>query len=511
MNRFDILKHIVTEWRFSLNIIGAKLKEVSKSVLPILGLVLMLHFFVVPLPIPMLVRFIAGTFLVITGLTLFLLGVELAIPPLGSYTGKALSKSKSIWILLMAGLILGFFISVAEPGLLVFANQVAFVSQGSISSLLILVVVSLGLAIMVAVGFLRIFYNIPLHRILIILYGLVFLFSLTVSKEFLAIAFDASGATTGILAVPFILTLSFGISKLKKDSKASEKDSFGLVAIASVGAILAVLMLDTFGANQNFSATLTSNINTTTSIIQPFLQALFPSLGESVMAVFPLGVIFLLLQRWVFMLRKKEVRKIAIGFAYVLLGLLIFLLGVNAGFMDVGTYLGQTLVVRNPFIIIAVGFILGALTILAEPAVYVLTHQIEEVTAGYIQRISVLIPLSIGVGLAVALSVIRILVPEIQLWHYLLPGYIISLTMMFFVPKLFVGIAFDAGGVATGPVTATFILAFIQGAAFAFEGADLLIDGFGMIALVAMIPIITLQSLGLIYKQTSKKQGGARK
>jgi len=493
-----------------LNIITTKLKEVSGSVLPILGLVLGLHFWVVPLPSVMLWRFLIGTLLVIFGLTLFLLGVELGITPLGSLTGKALSKSKSLFVLLISGLILGFFISVAEPGLLVLANQVNVVSSGSISSHSILIIVSIGMAIMISVGFLRIFFNIPLFKLLLVLYGLVFVFSLFTSRAFLAIAFDASGATTGILAVPFILTLSFGISKLKKDSKASEKDSFGLVAIASIGAILSVLIFDVFTPDQTFTATLTSSLETSTSVIAPFFNVISASLFESLMAIFPLAVIFMVLQKLFFKLKRLAVRKMITGFVYVLIGLLLFLMGVNAGFMDVGTYLGQTLVLKQPIIIIMVGFILGALTILAEPAVYVLTHQIEEVTSGYIPRLAVLLPLSLGVGLAIALSVIRILVPSIQLWHYLLPGYIISLGLMFFVPKLFIGIAFDAGGVATGPVTATFILAFVQGAAFTYEGADLLIDGFGMIAMVAMIPIITLQILGLIFKKITQKKGGAK-
>lgn len=493
-----------------MNIITTKLKEVSGSVLPILGLVLGLHFWVVPLPSVMLWRFLIGTLLVIFGLTLFLLGVELGITPLGSLTGKALSKSKSLFVLLISGLILGFFISVAEPGLLVLANQVNVVSSGSISSHSILIIVSIGMAIMISVGFLRIFFNIPLFKLLLVLYGLVFVFSLFTSRAFLAIAFDASGATTGILAVPFILTLSFGISKLKKDSKASEKDSFGLVAIASIGAILSVLIFDVFTPDQTFTATLTSSLETSTSVIAPFFNVISASLFESLMAIFPLAVIFMVLQKLFFKLKRLAVRKMITGFVYVLIGLLLFLMGVNAGFMDVGTYLGQSLVVKQPIIIIIVGFILGALTILAEPAVYVLTHQIEDVTSGYIPRLAVLLPLSLGVGLAIALSVIRILVPSIQLWHYLLPGYIISLGLMFFVPKLFIGIAFDAGGVATGPVTATFILAFVQGAAFTYEGADLLIDGFGMIAMVAMIPIITLQILGLIFKKVTQKKGGAK-
>ena len=222
----------------------------------------------------------------------------------------------------------------------------------------------------------------------------------------------------------------------------------------------------------------------------------------------PLLVILLVLQVVFFKLKKRELRKLITGFGFAVIGLFVFLLGVNAGFMDVGTSIGNNLAsMDNKAYIIVVGFVLGVVTILAEPAVYVLTHQIEDVTSGYVKRKAVLVPLALGVGIAVGLSVIRVLVPGIQLWHYLVPGYIICLTLMFFTPKLFVGIAFDAGGVATGPVTATFILAFIQGAANAFEGADLMADGFGMIAMVAMIPIITLEVLGLIFKVKSKEKG----
>lgn len=226
------------------------------------------------------------------------------------------------------------------------------------------------------------------------------------------------------------------------------------------------------------------------------------------MAILPLVVILVSMQFISFKLKRREIRKLITGFIFAFVGLLFFLVGVNAGFMDVGTSLGKILVMLdNKAYIVIFGFILGALTILAEPAVYVLTRQIEDVTSGYVNRKAVLIPLALGVGIAVALSVIRVLIPEVKLWHYLLPGYIISIGLMFFIPKLFIGIAFDAGGVATGPVTATFILAFIQGAAHAFEGADLMADGFGMIAMVAMLPIITLETLGFIFGLKTKSKG----
>ncbi len=488
-----------------MSVIISKLKEVTSSVLPITILVLILHFTITPMDTTLIIRFLIGSLFIVIGLLLFLLGVDLGIAPLGKLTGASVAKTNRLWIVLIAGLILGFFVSIAEPGLMVLANQVDVVTSGKIPGISILVVVSVGLAIMLSLGFLRIFYNVPLWKVLLVVYTIIFGLAIFVSREFLAISFDASGATTGILAVPFILSLSLGISKLKKDSKASEKDSFGLVAVASSGAILSVMFLNLISNTGEFTAGLDVGISDTSSIIRPFLVIIPGLIKESLLAMLPLLVILLVMQKISFRLRKRELRKLLTGFLFALAGLLIFLIGVNAGFMDVGISIGNDLALKeNKAIIIIIGFVLGVVTILAEPAVYVLTQQIEEVTSGYVKKIAVLIPLSIGVGLAVALSVVRILVYEIQLWHYLVPGYIICLLLMFFTPKLFVGIAFDAGGVATGPITATFILAFIQGAAHAYEGADLMVEGFGMIAMVAMIPIITLEILGLIFKIKSR-------
>jgi len=494
-----------------LYVIKSKFMEVLTSVLPITVMVLLLHFTLTPMEGPMIWRFLFGAALIMVGLTLFLIGVDIGVTPLGDHTGTALAKSNKLWIVLIAGVVLGFFISIAEPGLLVLADQVGFVTSGQISSMSILMIVSIGLALMLALGFLRIFYNYPLYKMLMVLYVLIFGLSIFTSREFLAISFDASGATTGILAVPFILSLSLGISKMKKDSKASEKDSFGLVAIASTGAILGVMLLDLFTKNTSFNADIESVVTVSDSILKPFIALIPDMLFESIIAMSPLVVILLVLQKAVFKLQKREFRKMVTGFIYGFIGLVIFLIGVNGGFMDVGTFIGTALaLLDNKIPIVVIGFIIGLVTILAEPAVHVLTHQIEEVTSGYVKRIAVLVPLSLGVGLAVALSVIRILIPEIQLMHYLVPGYIISLGLMFVVPKLFVGIAFDAGGVATGPMTATFILAFVQGAAHAYEGADMLVDGFGMIAMVAMAPIITLQLLGLVFQSKAKKKGAVK-
>lgn len=490
-----------------LKLLINKFKEVSMSVLPISLIVILINFTIVPLKGNLLSKFLLGSVLVIVGLVMFLTGVDNAIIPLGEEIGSFISKKNKLWIVILAGLILGFFISVAEPALIVLSNQVSSVTSYQISSIIILVTVSVGLSVMLTFGFLRIFYNIALHKLLFVIYILIAILSLFASKEFLAISFDASGATTGVLAVPFILALSVGISNLKKDSKASEEDSFGLVALASSGAIIGVLLLDLFSKTQEFIPSAPAVVDSTSPVIYSFIKLIGPYFKESVISILPLFIIFVVLSKVAFKISKNMIKRITIGFVFAFIGLLIFLSGINGGFMDVGTIIGERLVMmNNKLIIIIISFILGVVTIIAEPAVYVLTHQIEDVTGGYVRRKSVLVSLAVGVGAAISLSVIRILTPGLDLWSYLLPGYIIALGLMFITPKLFVGIAFDAGGVATGPITATFIMAFIQGAAHAYPKADILVDGFGMIAMVAMMPIITLQILGLIFEKKSRKK-----
>lgn len=490
------------------NIFLEKLKDNLFTVAPISIIVLVLNFTITPMSGSLVIQFLIGSVLIVFGLALFLIGVDIGITPLGDKTGETLAKSNKIWIAVIGGLILGFFISIAEPGLMVLANQVDSITAGQISGMSILMVVSIGLAIMLAAGFVRVFYNFPLYKLLIILYLIIGAMAVFTTPEFLGIAFDASGATTGILAVPFILALAVGISSMKKDSKASEKDSFGLVAIASTGAIIAVMILSMFSRSTDFSADLEVAEEASGSIMSAFFSLLPGTLKDGFLTLLPLLAILVILQKVAFKLSKRSFIKMLAGFIYAYVGLVLFFLGVNGGFMEVGIEIGYSLAsMDNKVYVIIVAFVIGLVTIMAEPAVYVLTHQIEDVTSGYVKRRVVLVPLCIGVGIAVTLSIVRILVPGIQLWHYLLPGYIISLALSLFTPKLFVGIAFDAGGVATGPMTATFILAFTQGAAAAFEGANVLIDGLGMISMVALMPIITLQILGLIFKMKSKKDG----
>ena len=488
-----------------MNILYAKLKEILFSVLPITIFALILGLTISPMSGSEIFQFLRGSLLVILGLTIFIIGVDLGISPIGRYLGASIVKTNKVWVLVLSGLFLGFMISIAEPALHILAGEVQFVTAGSMMRIEILIIVSVGLAIMLSLGFVRMVYNISLKTIFAVLYGIILLLGIFAPREILAIAFDASGATTGTMTVPFILALAVGISAMRKDSKAAEAGSFGLLGVASAGAIISVLFMSIV----NKTSIVAGDPGLVTSQIPiSMFQRLILTSGEVLMALLPILILFLILQKTVFNLSKTKVQSIIKGLIYAYIGLVLFLIGVNTGFMDIGREVGYQLAkMDNKLFLIVIGFFLGVTTILAEPAVYVLTHQIEDVTSGYVTRKSVLSFLGLGVGFAIAFSMIRIVVPGVQLWHFLLPGYMISLGLMYFVPELFVGIAFDSGGVASGPMTATFILAFTQGAADAIPGADILLDGFGMIALVAMTPIIALQILGLIFKIKSGKVG----
>ena len=474
-----------------MNPLTEKAKEVVQSVLPIVLLVLFMHFTFVPLGSDLLIRFLMGSLFVIIGLTLFLIGVDLSIAPIAEYLGKGIVRNKKIWLALVISLSLGFFISSAEPSIGVLANQIEAVTNGAMSSTTILVVVAAGVAFTLTIGVLRILFNISIVPILYGIFGTIFVLSYFASTEFFSIAFDASGATTGALAVPFFLAFSTGIASLVKGSQESEDASFGMVAIASSGAILSVLALDVFASTGSVSGSLPETAAVEGSLVSVYWSEMINQSSDIFMAILPIVVIFGIFNFFSLKLSVNRIRRISFGLIYVFIGLIIFLTGVNAGFMEVGSVLGIELVSSgNKLLLVGFSFLLGVVTILAEPAVSVLVQQVKDVTGGAIKRPLILSSLSLGVGLAISLSVIKILLPQIELWHLIIPGYVFSLGLSLIIPKVFVGMAFDAGSVASGPIAATFILAFIQGIAQQVETADLIRDGFGMIAMVAMMPII---------------------
>ncbi|HAS73802.1 MAG TPA: DUF1538 domain-containing protein [Clostridiales bacterium UBA8960] len=491
-----------------MNTIAHKFREVVLAVLPVTIMVLLLNFTLTPLGLPLLIRFMIGALLIILGLTVFLFGVDIGITPIGNIMGNTIAKSNKVILVIISGLILGFVVSIAEPDLHILANQVSLVTSGAVSKLSIVIVVSIGIAVMLATGLLRILYNYPLFKLLTGIYLVILILSMLTPRDFLAISFDASGATTGALTVPFILAIGIGVSNMKKDSKASEKDSFGLVAIASTGAILSTMMVSILSKSSKLGGSIELAGPDSSSLVSQFALKMPHISLEVFIALAPLFLIYVASHFVGHKFEKRAFIKVFKGMIYTYIGLVLFLTGVNGSFLDVGALVGYKLASLNqPYYLVLVGAVLGIVTILAEPAVYVLTKQIEDVTSGYVRRQYVMVALSLGVGLSVGLSMIRVLVYEIQLWHYLLPGYVIAVLLMFVVPKLFIGIAYDSGGVASGPMTATFILAFAQGAAENIAHADVLVDGFGMIAMVALTPLITIQILGLMYKLKSGKGG----
>lgn len=484
----------------------AKLKEVLMSVLPITFIVLGLNFTVSPLDSSLLFSFLIGSVLVIVGLTIFLFGIDQGLEPIGHGIGNTITNSNSFAVIITVSLILGFFISFAEPDLHILANQVDSVTSGQFEKTLMVMVVSIGIGIMMTLGMIRILRGVRLRYVFTGAYALILVLSLFSSSDFLAIAFDASGATTGAIAVPFMLALAAGISSLKKDSKMNEADSFGLVGISSTGAILGVLIAGIFLKEDKLSGALPQAEIGSTNLFDVYASKMVHIAAESFLTLLPIIIAYIIFQIFFFKHKKRKVLDIFRGIFFTFIGLVVFLLGVNGGFMEVGARLGIKLASMEssvPSLIVAV--LLGLTTVLAEPAVHVLTNQVEEVTGGSVKRQLVLIFMSVAVGSAIFLSALRILIPGIQLWMYLLPGFGLAIVLSYFVPDLFVGMAFDAGGVASGPMTATFSLAFVQGMAAQVPGADVVADGFGMIAIVAMMPIIAIELLGALYQIQLRK------
>ncbi len=490
-----------------MNALKQKFKEVVIAVLPVTIIVLILNFTIAPIGNLLITKFVIGAISIVLGLGIFLFGAELAITPIGHHMGDSITRRKNIGLLVLSGVILGFFVNIAEPDLMVLAKQVNAVTDGLIGQWSLLIVVSIGIGLMVSIGLLRIVFKFPLNKLLTILYGIILILSFIAPNSFLGIAFDSGGATTGSMTVPFILALGLGIASTQ-GGKQKEEDSFGLVGISSTGPMLAVLFMAILSPLESLNGSLPKSGSADLRILAPFFNQLIKVTGEVIIALIPITVLFLIFQVAIIKLSKKHVNKIMKGIIYALIGFVLFLTGVNSGFMEAGSAIGHAVTsYGNNWVVVITGFVLGFTVIFAEPAVYVLNKQIEDVTSGHIKKRNILYTLSIGVALAVSLSMVRILVPGMQLWHLLLPGYVIAIALSHLTPPLFVGIAFDSGGVASGPMTATFILAFAQGVADATPGADVLLDGFGVIAMVALIPLIAIQILGLLFKRKSLKKG----
>ena len=475
-----------------------KFKESIASVLPISIIVLILSI-VVDIPTGTLVLFLAGALLLIIGMGFFQLGAEMAMTPLGRNIGTKIIKTRKIWIIVAVCLVMGIIITIAEPDLLVLANQVP-----SIPNDVLIYTIAIGVGIFLVLAFLRIYFEISLPIILTILYVIVFTVAHFAPVGFIPVAFDSGGVTTGPMTVPFIMTLGVGLCAVRSD-KESANDSFGFIALCSVGPILMVLLLGMFynpsGVTPNESGEVF--ITHTLEVVGEFAKHLPEYAYEVCMSIIPIVAVFLLFQLIARLFRKRQLLRISVGLFYTFIGLVLFLTGVNVGFAPVGTLFGEYLGASSlSWLLIPVGALVGYFIVKAEPAVQVLNNQVDQITGGLISSKTMNLALSIGVSGAVVLSMCRVLT-GLDLYYIIIPGYIVALALSYFVPPVFVGIAFDSGGVASGPMTSTFLLPLAIGACKGV-GGNVVTDAFGAVALVALSPLLTIQLMGLIFKIKSK-------
>ena len=476
-----------------------KIRESMISVLPIIAIVAVLCLFLVPMQPTLLLTFLVGALMIVVGLGLFSLGAERSMTIIGSKIGTALTKIGKLPVILLVAFALGVAVTVAEPDLQVLADTVP-----NIDKTVLLAAVGIGVGFFMVVCMLRILYGINLRWVLVACYIAVFLLAAFTDRDFLGIAFDSGGVTTGPMTVPFILALGVGISHVRSDKRA-EADSFGLVALCSIGPILSVLLLGFFSDGGGSAAEITRvSFDSTTGIGTAFLQALPVYMKEMAMAMLPIVAIFLIFQVFVFKMNTRSFGKIAVGILYTYVGLVLFLAGVNVGFSSLGAELGAALATgETEWLLIPLAALLGWFIISAEPAVAVLEKQIEEVSAGAIPGGAIKVSLSVAIALAMALAMLRVVTGISILW-FLVPGYAIALGLSFFVPDIYTAIAFDSGGVASGPMTATFMLQFMMGVSIA-RGGNVLTDAFGIVAMVAMMPLLSIQTVGVIYQRKAQR------
>ena len=478
-----------------------KFREAVASVLPITLIVTIVCFSFVPVTTDLMLSFLIGSVLLIVGMALFTLGSEVSMTQIGTHMGAKLTKSRKLWLILTVSFLLGVAITVAEPDLQVLATNVP-----NIDTTVLIITVSVGVGIFLLLSMLRILLVIPLRWMLLVFYALIFVLAALVDKDFLAVAFDSGGVTTGPMTVPFIMALGVGVSSIRSDSHA-QTDSFGLVALCSIGPILAVMLLGFIyrGSADGTAAMVLSNYQDTVELGHNYIASLPAYLKEVVIALLPIVAFFLVFQVVSLRLRRLPFMRILVGLVWTCVGLVLFLTGVNVGFSSLGYILGERLAAPGlRYWLIPLAMLMGWFIINAEPAVHVLNKQVEELSAGAISARAMGVSLSIAVSSAMGLGMVRVLTGVSILW-FVVPGYVLALAMAFFVPQTFTAIAFDSGGVASGPLTATFMLPFAMGACTAM-GGNIMTDAFGIVALVAMMPLITVQAMGVVYVIKSRRQ-----
>jgi hypothetical protein len=490
-----------------------KFRETAASVIPIMVIVLILNFTAAPLGTELVTRFLIGGVLLIVGLTFFLTGVDIGILPIGERSGSVLTQKRNLLLLLSVSLVIGFLVTIAEPDIQVFSEQVRSIYP-SVNKRLFIVMIAAGVGLYIMIGLLRTILQVPLKIILFVSYIVIFIIVFMEPEGLTGIAFDSGGATTGPLTVPFILSLGVGVSAVRSRNTPghrddSQSDSFGLTGLASVGPVLAVLLYGIIFPEHTVTAVTGADAVTGTGASGPviFIRILPLLIRESVTSLAPLVLLFLVFQLFLLKMPPYQVIRIMTGLVYSFIGLTVFLVGVNGGFMPVGRRLGLLLGEKIAFeggwwtvLLIGTGMLLGAVVVCAEPAVWVLTEQVESISGGTIKRKMMLLFLSAGSAVAIGLAMWRA-VSGFDLKYILVPGYALAFLLMLFCPKLFTGIAFDSGGVASGPISSTFILSFTLGVS---QAAGTHTDAFGVISLIAMTPLIAIQLLGLEYSQKRK-------
>ncbi|MBQ8197064.1 MAG: DUF1538 domain-containing protein [Clostridia bacterium] len=487
--------------RFSLfasnrTIIIEKIKEAFSSVLPITLIILLLAFTITPLDNGTFLAFVAGAFLLVVGMGLFTLGADTAMMPIGQHVGAAVVKSRKIWIIMPVFFIVGVLITISEPDLQILAGQLS----NTIDFWTLILAVGVGVGVFLAIAFLRIVLKIKLKYILVFCYVAVFVLSFFVPDVFVPLAFDSGGVTTGPMSVPFILAIGTSMVSLRSDKNA-ENDAFGLTALCSIGPIISVMILGViFKPDQIVPpANDIANITSSKDLLSAFAYQLPHYLKEVGIALLPLVALFFLTQLFGQRVGKTQNIKILIGILYTYIGLVLFLVGVKVGFLPVGTEIGNAIGVKPyNWIIIPIGMLIGYFVVAAEPAVHVLTDQVYEITSGMIPKKALSVSLGIGVAVSVGLAFTRVLM-QIPIMYFLIPGYAVALILTFVVPDIFTAIAFDSGGVASGAMTTSFLLPLTLGLCTAV-GGNVALEGFGVVAMVAMTPLITLQILGLVFK-----------
>lgn len=474
-----------------------KIKESLGSVLPVAAVVFLLMISIVPISGELFFMFFVGTVFLVVGIGLFTLGADTSMIIIGEEIGAKLVKLRKVWFILPVCFLIGVLVTVAEPDLKVLADQTPIVE-----STVMIWAVGVGVGLFLAVAFLRIFLQVRISVLFIIFYALVFGFACSplISSGFIPTAFDSGGVTTGPITVPFIMALGLGLSSIRGD-KTSAEDSFGLVAMCSIGPILTVLILGALNSTETVSQTLTpaGSYDSVSEAFAQFIKAFPHYMEEVASALLPIIVFFLIFNFISLKLDKKTLIKIFVGLAFTYIGLVLFLTGANVGFMPIGQYLGESLGgSKFSWILVPIGMIIGYFIVSAEPAVHVLKQQVETITEGRITGKALGMSLALGVAASVGIAMLRCLTGISILW-FIIPGYAFALIISCIVPPIFTSVAFDAGGVASGPLTATFLLPLAMGACSSV-GGNIAEDAFGIVAMVAMTPLLTIQILGLISK-----------